>query len=171
MTDGDEVRPAALSGPTAANGSEQSTTEVTATVIVNAPAERVFRALTAWERQGEWIPFTTVKIASGDGGVGSTIEAVTAIGPAVLTDTMRIESIDWPYQVKVVHTGKILRGPGVMRCTSMGPGRTQVVWHEWFQLPGGLAGRLASPLLWPGSKAGLTSALRRFARLVEDGTL
>ncbi|HEY7177231.1 MAG TPA: SRPBCC family protein, partial [Micromonosporaceae bacterium] len=44
-------------------------------------------------------------------------------------------------------------------------------WHEWFQLPGGLAGRLASPLLWPGSKAGLTSALRRFARLVEDGTL
>ena len=32
--------------------------EVTATVIVNAPAERVFAAFTAWERQGEWIPFT-----------------------------------------------------------------------------------------------------------------
>lgn len=147
------------------------TSEVTATVIVNAPADRVFTALTAWERQGEWIPFTVVKITKGDGGVGSTVEAVTTVGPAVLTDIMQVESIDRPYQVKVLHTGKILRGPGVMRCTAMGPARTQVVWHEWFQLPGGLAGRLAWPLMWPGSKASLTAALKRFARLVEDGTL
>jgi hypothetical protein len=145
--------------------------EVTATVIVNAPAERVFTALTAWERQDAWLPFTTVKVTHGDGGVGSIIEAVTTIGPAVLTDVMRVEQLDRPYQVKVMHTGKILRGPGVMRCTAMGPDRTQVVWHEWFQMPGGLAGRLAWPLVWPGSKAGLTGALKRFARLVEDGSL
>ncbi|HEU0241862.1 MAG TPA: SRPBCC family protein [Micromonosporaceae bacterium] len=166
MSAGDRQIGASNGGP-----DEAPTTEVTAAVIVNAPAERVFEALTAWERQSEWIPFTTVKITKGDGGVGSTIEAVTTIGPAVLTDTMRIEAIDRPYQVRVMHTGKILRGPGVMRCTAMGPGRTQVVWHERFQLPAGLAGKLASPLLWPGSKAGLTRALRRFARLVEDGAL
>jgi hypothetical protein len=53
----------------------------------------------------------------------------------------------------------------------MGPGRTQMVWHEWFQLPAGIAGRLAWPLLWPTSKASLTAALKRFARLVEAGTL
>ncbi len=145
--------------------------EVTATVIVNAPAERVFAAFTAWERQGEWIPFTRVRLTSGDGGEGSVIEAVTQVGPAVLTDVMRVEKIDPPYQVQVLHTGKILRGAGVMRCTAMGPGRTQVVWHEWFHLPGGLAGRLAWPLLWPGSKVSLTQALKRFARLVEAGTL
>src|SRR5262249_23990349 len=75
------------------NPDEVPTTEVSAAVIVNAPAARVFEALVAWERQSEWIPFTTVKIAKGDGGVGSTIEAVTTIGPAVLTDTMRIEAI------------------------------------------------------------------------------
>lgn len=157
-------------GP-ASDSESVSTSEVTATVIVKAPAERVFTALTAWERQGEWIPFTTVKITKGDGGVGSTVEAVTTVGPAVLTDIMQIEAIDRPYQVRVMHTGKILRGPGVMRCTAMGPDRTQVVWHEWFQLPGGRAGRLAWPLLWPGSKASLTAALKRFGRLVEDGTL
>jgi Polyketide cyclase / dehydrase and lipid transport len=158
-------------GPANSDPTQPGISEVTATVIVNAPAERVFAALIAWERQGEWIPFTTVKVTDGDGGVGSTIEAVTTIGPAVLTDTMQIEAIDRPYQVKVVHTGKILRGPGVMRCTAMGPDRTQVVWHEWFQLPNGMAGRIAWPLLWPGSKAGLTGALKRFARLVETGTL
>lgn len=151
--------------------SRSGASEVTASVIVNAPGERVFAACVAWERQGDWIPFTKVRIVDGDGGVGSTIEAITAVGPASLTDVMRVEKIDPPYEVRVLHCGPVLRGPGVMRCTAMGPDRTQVVWHEWFQLPGGLAGRLAWPLLWPGSKISLTQALKRFARLVEAGTL
>src|SRR6266511_2376386 len=89
--------------------------EVTATVIVNAPAATVFKAFTAWERQGEWIPFTQVRITEGDGGPGSSIEAVTQVGPAIVRDEMRV--------------------------------------------------------VWPGSKLGLTQALRRFARLVESGRL
>ncbi|HET6214950.1 MAG TPA: SRPBCC family protein [Micromonosporaceae bacterium] len=145
--------------------------EVTATVIVRAPAATVFAAFTAWERQGEWIPFTTVRLVSGDGGPGSLIEAVTAVGPAVLRDEMRVERVDPPYEVRVVHCGRLLRGPGVLRCTPMGDERTQVVWHEWFHVPLGIAGRLAWPLLWPGSKVGLTQALKRFARLVEVGEL
>ena len=145
--------------------------EVTATVIVRAPADKVYRAFTDWERQGEWIPFTQVRIVDGDGGEGSTIEAVTTVGPAVLRDVMRVVRLDPPYEVRVLHTGRILHGPGIMRATPMDGGRTQVVWHEWFQLPGGLAGRLAWPVLWPGSKFSLTQALRRFARLVEAGTL
>ena len=145
--------------------------EVTATVVVNAPQERVFAAFLAWSRQGEWIPFTTVRIADGDGGEGSMIEAVTRIGPSVLRDEMRVEKIDSPYEVRVVHCGALLRGPGVMRCTALSGDRTQLVWHEWFQLPAGLAGELARPLLWPGSKLSLTYALRRFARLVETGVL
>ncbi|GLY23685.1 SRPBCC family protein [Micromonospora sp. NBRC 101691] len=145
--------------------------EVTATVIVDAPAERVFAALTAWERQSEWIPFTTVRVVEGDGGEGSLIEAVTAVGPAVIRDEMRVVRVDAPYEVGVVHCGRLLRGPGVLRCTPMQGGRTQVVWHEWFHLPGGAAGRVAWPVLWPGSKVSLTGALRKFGRLVEQGRL
>jgi hypothetical protein len=150
---------------------EPGAAEVTATVIVGAPAAKVFAAFTAWERQGEWIPFTTVRVVSGDGGEGSLIEAVTTVGPAVLRDEMRVDRIDRPYEVRVIHCGRLLRGPGVMRCTPLGGGRTQMVWHEWFQLPGGAAGRFAWPLLWPGSKLSLNLALRRFARLVESGAL
>jgi len=145
--------------------------EVTATVIVRASADQVFAAFTAWERQGEWIPFTQVRLVEGDGGEGSTIEAVTAVGPAILRDVMQVVRLDPPYEVRVVHTGRILRGPGVMRATPMDGGRTQVVWHEWFQLPAGVVGRIAWPVLWPGSKFSLTQALRKFARLVEAGTL
>jgi hypothetical protein len=146
--------------------------EVTATVIVAAPAERVFAALTDWSRQGEWIPFTKVRVLSGDGGEGSQIEAVTELGSlATVRDLMRVVKVDPPFELRVVHYGKVLRGPGVLRCTPLGTNRTQVVWHEWFHLPAGTAGRFAWPLLWPGSKAGLTTALRRFARLVESGRL
>jgi hypothetical protein len=147
------------------------TGEVTATVIVAAPAEVVFKAFTAWERQGDWIPFTTVRVIEGNGGEGTSIEAITQIGPAVLRDEMRVVKLDPPYEVRVVHHGRVLRGPGVLRCTPLGPDRTQVVWHEWFHLPAGAAGRMAWPVLWPGSKMSLTRALRRFARLVEAGRL
>lgn len=150
---------------------QEPTLEVTASVIVGAPAATVFAGLTDWQRQGEWIPLTTVRVVEGDGGEGSRIEAVTSVGPAVLRDEMQVTKLDPPYEVQVVHTGKVLRGPGVMRCTQLHGDRTQVVWHEWFHLPGGWAGRLAGPALWPGSKIGLTQALRRFARLVESGQL
>jgi uncharacterized membrane protein len=145
--------------------------EVTATVIVNAPAHRVFDAFTSWERQSDWIPFTQVRVVEGDGGEGSLVEAVTAVGPAVLRDEMRVVRLDRPYEVRVVHCGKLLRGPGVLRCTQMDRDRTQVVWHEWFHLPGGIAGRVAWPVLWPGSKVSLTQALKKFARLVEAGQI
>lgn len=145
--------------------------EVTATIIVAAPAERVFAAFMAWERQSDWIPLTKVRILEGDGGEGTVIEAVTVAGPAVLRDEMRVVKVDAPYEVRVVHQGKVLRGPGVMRCTPMAGDRTQVVWHEWFHLPGGVAGRLAWPLLWPGSKVSLKQALKRFAKMVESGRL
>lgn len=147
------------------------TGEVTATVIVNAPADRVFAAFVNWERQSDWIPFTKVRVVEGDGGEGSLVEAITGVGPAAIRDEMRVVRVDAPYELRVVHCGRVLRGPGSMRCTAMGGDRTQVVMHEWFHLPGGTAGRLAWPVLWPGSKLSLTGALRKFGRLVEQGRL
>jgi uncharacterized protein YndB with AHSA1/START domain len=161
-----------LPGAAHADASRPGSGEVTATVVVRAPVERVYAAFTSWHRQGEWIPRTQVRLRSGDGGAGSRVEAVTRVGPAVLRDEMIIDRLDPPYQVRVIHTGALLRGPGVMRCTPLNGGiRTQLVWHEWFQIPTGLAGRLTWSLLWPSSKASLTIALHRFARMVEAGTL
>jgi len=147
------------------------TGEVTATVIVNAPAARVFAAFLNWEGQSQWIPFTKVRVVEGDGGEGSLVEAVTAIGPASLRDELRVVKVNPPFEVRVVHCGKVLRGPGSVRCTAMSGDRTQVVLHEWFHLPAGAAGKVAWPVLWPGSKLGFTGALKKFGRLVEQGRL
>jgi uncharacterized membrane protein len=147
------------------------TGEVTATVIVNAPAARVFAAFLNWEGQSQWIPFTKVRVVEGDGGEGSLVEAVTAIGPASLRDELRVVKVNPPFEVRVVHCGKVLRGPGSVRCTAMSGDRTQVVLHEWFHLPAGPAGKVAKSVLWPGSKLGFTGALKKFGRLVEQGRL
>lgn len=157
--------------PGLGDAARPGTGEVTATVIVNAPAARVFAAFMNWEGQSEWIPLTRVRVVEGDGGEGSLIEAITAVGPAALRDELRVVRVDAPYEVRVVHCGKVLRGPGSMRCTPMAGDRTQVVMHEWFHLPGGPAGKLAWPVLWPGSKIGFTGALKKFGRLVEQGRL
>jgi uncharacterized membrane protein len=153
------------------NDSEAGPGEFTATVIVNAPAPKVFSAFMDWEKQSEWIPFTRVRVVEGDGGEGSLVEAVTALGPATLRDELRVVKVNAPYEVRVVHCGKVLKGPGAMRCTAMSGDRTQVVLHEWFQLPAGAVGKIAWPVLWPGSKLGFTGVLKRFARLVEQGRL
>jgi uncharacterized membrane protein len=157
--------------PELGDAARPGTGEVTATVIVNAPADRVFAAFLNWEKQSAWIPFTKVQVVEGDGGEGSLVEAITAIGPAVLRDELRVVKVNPPYEVRVVHCGKVLRGPGAMRCTAMSGDRTQVVLHEWFHLPAGAAGKVAWPLLWPGSKLGFTGALRKFGRLIEQGRL
>ncbi|WP_229067976.1 SRPBCC family protein [Actinoplanes sp. DH11] len=145
--------------------------EFTATVIVNAPASTVFAAFMDWEKQSEWIPFTRVRVVEGDGGEGSLVEAVTTLGPAVLRDELRVVKVNAPFEVRVVHCGKVLRGPGSMRCTAMSGDRTQVVLHEWYHLPAGPVGKIARPVLWPGSKLGFTGALRKFGRLVEQGQI
>ena len=147
------------------------TGEFTATVIVNAPAAKVFAAFLNWEGQSQWIPFTKVRVVEGDGGEGSLVEAITAIGPASIRDELRVVKVNPPFEVRVVHCGKVLRGPGSVRCTAMSGDRTQVVLHEWFHLPAGAAGKVAWPVLWPGSKLGFTGALKKFGRLVEQGRL
>ncbi|GGK30268.1 hypothetical protein GCM10010124_23760 [Pilimelia terevasa] len=140
--------------------------EVTARAIVRAPAAVVFAAFVDWERQSQWIPFTRVRVVDGDGGEGSEVEAVTAVGPAVLRDRMRVVRLDPPYEVRVVHFGRVLRGPGVFRCTPMRDDRTQIVLHEWFHLPSSVT-RVLWPVAWPVSKLSLAQALSRFVRNVE----
>ncbi|BBH64893.1 hypothetical protein ACTI_15780 [Actinoplanes sp. OR16] len=155
-------------GPGLGDAARPGIGEFTATVIVNAPASRVFAAFMDWEKQSAWIPFTKVRVVEGDGGEGSLVEAVTAIGPAVIRDELRVVKVNAPFEVRVVHCGKVLRGPGSMRCTAMSGDRAQVVLHEWFHLPAGPVGKIAWPVLWPGSKIGFTGALKKFGRLVEQ---
>ena len=74
-------------------------------VVVDAPPEAVWAAVTDWERQSEWMLGTTVRATDHGGvGVGGGIEAFTGLGRL------------GPSGGKIVEEGAKLRHqPGVVR--------------------------------------------------------
>lgn len=145
-----------------------ATAEVSARVVVDAPVERVYAALADWVGQGRWIPLTTVRVVEGDGGEGSLIRAITALGPIRLVDMMRVESVEPPHRLRVLHCGNLIRGPGVFRCQRRRDGRTEVHWQDFLEPPGGPTGKMAWSVLRPVAGRCMTWTLRRLARVLEQ---
>jgi hypothetical protein len=58
-----------------------------------------------------------------------------------------------------------------MQVFALPDGRSRFVWSEGLELPLGALGRAGWPLVKPGFVAGVKQSLRKFASLVESGTL
>lgn len=141
-------------------------------VVISAPVDVVFAAVTQWTEQGRWILGTRVEVREGDGAsLGSELAAWTGAGPLGFWDTMVISRWDPPYRVDVLHTGKVVRGVGVMEVVALPGGRSRFIWSEELDLPLGALGRLGWPVVRPAMRAGVSRSLRTFARLVEHGVL
>ena len=140
--------------------------ELVVTRDVNAPADQVWSVLVDWDRHGEWMLLTR---ASGGAAVGEPIEAFTGIGRIGLLDRMTIVVWEPPHRAVVRHTGRVVRGSGAFEVRELSPGRSQVVWSEWIELPLGAVGRAGWPLVRPLVRAGVSYSLRRLARCVEAG--
>ena len=151
-----------------------SRVELTIPVDVDAPAEAVWRMVTDWEGQGEWMLGTRVDVmTAGDGReLGARLRAVTGVGPVGFADTMEI--VEWTVpddggarRCVVRHTGKVVRGDGVFEVVELAPGRARFVWSELLDLPLGPVGRFGWSLVRPAFRAGVAHSLRRMARLCE----
>ncbi len=141
-------------------------------VAINAPVDVVFAAVTEWTAQGLWIIGTRVEVRKGDGAsLDSELAAWTGAGPVGFWDTMVITRWEPPYRVDVLHTGKVVRGTGIMEVVALPAGRSRFVWSEELDLPLGTVGRLGWPLVRPAMRAGVGHSLRTFGRLVESGVL
>lgn len=145
------------------------TAELTLTVDVGAPAEDVWRTVTDWPGQGEWMFATRVRTTSGGDGraLGATLSAVTGVGPLAVTDTMEITEWDPPRRCVVRHTGAVIRGDGIFEVEPLGPARSRFLWSELLELPFGAVGRFGWPLVRPAMRLGVARSLRRMARLCE----
>ena len=141
-------------------------------VIVDAPAERVFAAITDWPGQGEWMVGTTVSAVEPPGeGVGAELEAFTGLGRAGFLDTMTITRWEPPYRVDVLHTGTVVRGTGTFEVVELPEGRSRFIWSEQLELPWGALGRAGWTAVRPAFRIGLARSLKEFAALVESGRL
>jgi Polyketide cyclase / dehydrase and lipid transport len=142
--------------------------EITIDVVVDAPPEAVWDAVTDWSRQSEWMLGTTVRATDRDGvGVGGGIEAFTGVGRLGFLDTMVITEWDPPRRCVVDHTGRVVRGLGVFEVFALPDGRSRFVWSEGLDLPLGALGRLGWPLVRPGFTWGVRRSLEALARDVE----
>lgn len=139
-------------------------TDLEFTVDVAAPPEVVWAAATDWPRQGEWMLGTRVRLTAGDGrSTGSEVAAFSGAGPLGFTDTFRVTTWDPPRRCVVLHTGRVVRGPGEFEVRPRGDGQATFVWREQLDLPFGVLGRLGWPLVAPGFAWGVRRSLRRFA--------
>ena len=141
--------------------------ELVETVVVDAPPQQVWAALTDWTRQGEWMLLTDVEVTGGDPqAVGGRLAARTGLpvrGRRLgVLDTMVITEWDAPRRAVVQHTGRIVRGPGTFEVTPQGAG-SLVTWTEQLWLPFGLLGQVGWPLVKPAAVAGVRLSLKRFA--------
>lgn len=137
-------------------------------VAVNAPAEKVWAAITDWPAQGQWMLGTRVWVSKGEGtSVGSELSAFTGVGRLGFLDTMTITTWDPPNRCDVLHTGRVVRGTGTMAVEDLGGGRSAFHWSEDLDLPLGLLGRLGFAVVRPVFEAGVRASLEKFARLVE----
>lgn len=142
---------------------------LTVRVDVNAPPETVFAAATDWERQGEWILGTTVRIRHGDGrSVGSEVEAITGIRGIGVSDSMQITVWEPPARCEVRHLGRVVRGTGIFAVQLRGRGGATFEWTEQLELPLGALGELGGTLVRPVFGWGLQRSVDRFAGFCEN---
>ena len=146
-----------------------SRVELVVPVEVDAPAEGVWAYVTDWERQGEWMLGTRVQVTGGDGrGLGTTLRAVTGVGPLGVVDTMEVVEFtgppaEPPWRAQVRHTGRVIRGEGFFEVVALGPERSRFSFTERVDLPLGALGRAGWPLVEPVVRAGFVASLKRMA--------
>ena len=147
------------------------TNKIEIELVIRAPQSQVWSAMADWERQGEWMLQTKVRLVSEQSeGVGVKIEAFT--GPFYrlyprfkflgLLDLMEVTAWDPPRRCDVIHYGKILKGSGTFEVIALDENHTTFHWSEEIKAPW-LLFIAAKPFIWLGVKI----SLARFARLLE----
>jgi carbon monoxide dehydrogenase subunit G len=127
-------------------------------VDVAVPAETLWRYVTDWPTQGEWIPHTRVERVDPEDpatAVGGRIRAWSGLGPVGFWDHMTITSWedrpDGGGRCEVLHTGAVVKGEGEFAVEATGDGTSRFIWKEMAVLPAGRAGalgyRVARPLI------------------------
>jgi carbon monoxide dehydrogenase subunit G len=141
-----------------------------ASVRVDAPAERVWDLLEDWDRSSEWMIGTTVEVLGERGqGVGARTHAVTTLAGLKLIDIMTVTRWEPPSLVEVRHERWPLQGTAWFRVQADGAG-ARVDWVEDINVPFGLLGRIVARIARGPVQWGLRASLKRLTRLVESSS-
>lgn len=140
-------------------------TTLTVSVDIDASVERTWSVVTDWQRQGEWMPMTEVRVsADSPMGIGAKISARSGVGVASFVDPMVVDVWSPPHRCEVVHLGKVVTGRGVFTVESLPDNRSRFTWQEELDSEG--ARRVIDRVGLPPTRLLVNVALRRLARLI-----
>jgi hypothetical protein len=140
-------------------------------VVIAAPPDVVWQAVTDWPAQSDWMLATTVRTTKNDGrGLGGQFEAFSGIGKLGVLDTMVVTEWQPPHRVVVEHTGALIRGLGIFEVFALPDGRSRFVWGEELVVPLGAAGRAGWALGRPLVAVAVRRSLELLRRSIESKT-
>ena len=137
---------------------------------VDAPRDLVWRLLTDWERQPEWmLDAKSVEVLTPQReGVGVTIRCPTNLLGVTVEDVMRVTAWRDQEELEVTHLGRVITGSGAFLLSDTTDGGTRVAWWEEVDPPLGALGEWgATTLVLPILRRVFGRSLSRLARLAE----
>ena len=137
---------------------------------VAAPRDVVWRVLTDWERQPEWmLDAKSVEVLTPEReGVGVTIRCPTNLLGVTVEDVMRVTGWRDQEELEVTHLGRVITGSGAFVLHDAPDGGTRIAWWEEVDPPLGALGEWgATTLVLPILERVFGRSLSRLARLAE----
>ncbi len=137
---------------------------------VAAPRAVVWRVLTSWERQPEWmVDAKAVHVLTAQReGVGVLIRCPTSLMGVTVQDVMRVTGWVEPERLVVTHLGRVITGEGAFELERVDEDRTRVRWYEEVQPPLGAVGDgVARVLVLPFLRRLFGRSLANLAALAE----
>lgn len=120
------------------------------TGVLPAPPEVVWKLITDWEHQGDWmLEAKDFKVLTEHReGVGVEAEATVSIGGISTRDRVRVSGWDPPHLLEIRHDGWV-SGRGEFKLTPVGQDRTHVFWREELNPPLGALGTVGMNVFRP----------------------
>lgn len=136
---------------------------------LDGPPELVWRLLTDWERQGDWMleakDFEV--ISPHREGVGVEALATVTIGGIATRDRIRVDAWEPPHRLGILHLGWV-GGRGDLHLRRLADDRTRMDWREELHPPWGFLGALGLRLFKPLLARTFRRDLDVLASLVRD---
>ena len=118
--------------------------------MMPAPPDLIWRLITDWERQGDWMLEASdfVVISAAREGVGVEAEATIKIAGISTRDVVVVVGWEPGHRLAIRHEGWV-SGVGEIFLTPVAADRTHVFWREELRPPLGVAGAVGMAIFKP----------------------
>ena len=140
-------------------------------ITIAAEPQTIFDYLSDWEKQSDWILFTTVhKVSTAPNQQGTQLLAQTKFSKLQFIDTMLVTEWLPPHKIIVEHTGRVILGKGVFKINKISERNCEFIWQEITPVPFGFVGQVGLVLVMPFMKLMFGLSLKKLKKAIETAT-